>query len=278
MKKAGCRGPLALSTTAHFVLIETASANWIGFQTSSQQQLTANAVWKENAYIMQTISLISTLLLLLTGCTPSGDQSGRALSSTSVKKAAAALPVNSENMETATFGTGCFWCTEAIFESLEGVHTAVSGYSGGHVENPTYEEVCKKTTGHAEVVQITYDPAVISFIELLEVFWQTHDPTTLNRQGNDVGPQYRSAIFYHNEAQQQAAEKSKIELEAANIWPNPIVTEISPYLNFYAAEDYHQEYYERVGNRNPYCSMVITPKVEKFRKVFKDKLKKKKAD
>ena len=184
------------------------------------------------------------------------------------------LLINSDNMEIATFGTGCFWCTEAIFESLEGVSAAVSGYSGGHVDNPTYEAVCDKTTGHAEVVQITFDPTVITFENLLEVFWETHDPTTLNRQGNDIGPQYRSVIFYHNERQQFAAEKAKKEADASSQWSNPIVTEISPYINFYKAESEHQGFYERVGNRNPYCSIVISPKMEKFRKTFKEKLKK----
>ncbi|MEL6863161.1 MAG: peptide-methionine (S)-S-oxide reductase MsrA [Bacteroidota bacterium] len=179
-----------------------------------------------------------------------------------------------EGMEVATLGTGCFWCTEAVFQSLEGVSSAISGYSGGHVENPSYEQVVSKTTGHAEVVQVTYDPKVITFEELLEVFWRTHNPTTLNRQGNDVGPQYRSAIFYHDEVQKAAAEKSLKETDASGLWPDPIVTEITAFSNFYAAEDYHQEYYDRVGDRNPYCTYVITPKVEKFKKEFKEKLKK----
>lgn len=182
--------------------------------------------------------------------------------------------VNNGNVQLATFGTGCFWCTEAIFKSLEGVLAVESGYSGGHVENPTYEQVCAKTTGHAEVVRITFDPMKISFEELLDVFWRSHDPTTLNRQGNDVGPQYRSAIFYHDDGQKALAEASFRETDASDLWPDPLVTEISPLLNYYKAENYHQEYFDRVGDRNPYCTFVVKPKVEKFKKAFKDKLKK----
>mgnify|MGYP003339738122 FL=1 len=174
--------------------------------------------------------------------------------------------------DTITLGTGCFWCTEAVFQQLEGVEKATSGYSGGHVENPTYEEVCNKTTGHAEVIQVVFDPKKISVDELLEVFWQTHDPTTLNRQGNDVGPQYRSVIFYHNEEQRQKAEDYKAKLDKSGAWDKPIVTAIEPYKNFYKAEDYHQNYYKNNGNA-PYCYFVIRPKVEKFEKVFKAKLK-----
>ncbi|MEM9919608.1 MAG: peptide-methionine (S)-S-oxide reductase MsrA [Bacteroidota bacterium] len=179
-----------------------------------------------------------------------------------------------EKLETATLGTGCFWCTEVVFESLEGVYSVESGYSGGHVDNPTYEQICSKTTGHAEVVRIQFDPGVISFADLLDVFWQTHDPTTLNRQGNDVGPQYRSAIFYHNEAQKSIAERSKVETDASSLWPNPIVTEISALKNYYPAENYHQNYFNRIGDRNPYCTYVVKPKVNKFKEAFKDKLKK----
>lgn len=175
------------------------------------------------------------------------------------------------NIETATFGTGCFWCTEAIFQQLEGVIKVMSGYSGGHVVNPTYEQVCNKTTGHAECLNIEYDKTKISFDELLEVFWKSHDPTTLNRQGNDSGPQYRSAIFYHNEEQKQKAEKYKAELNETDIFKDPIVTEIEPFTIFYPAENYHQNYYNNNGAQ-PYCSYVIRPKVEKFRKIFKDKL------
>lgn len=175
-------------------------------------------------------------------------------------------------MELATFGNGCFWCTEAVFQDLNGVVKVVSGYAGGHVENPTYKQVCSATTGHAEVLQISFDPQKISYEELLEVFWETHDPTTLNRQGNDVGPQYRSIIFYHDENQKQLAEKYKQELDASGAFADPIVTLIEPLPKFYPAEDYHQNYFKLNGHQ-PYCSFVVRPKVEKFRKVFKDKLK-----
>ena len=174
--------------------------------------------------------------------------------------------------ETATFGAGCFWCTEAVFQRLKGVVKVESGYSGGSVPNPTYEAVCTGKTGHAECTQIYFDPKIISFKELLEVFWKTHDPTTLNKQGADVGTQYRSVIFYHNEEQKLLAEKYKHELDSAKIWNDHIVTEISPLKIFYKAEDYHQNYYNQNGNQ-PYCSFVITPKIEKFKKVFAEKLK-----
>lgn len=173
----------------------------------------------------------------------------------------------------ATFGNGCFWCTEAIFQQLEGVKKVTSGYSGGHVVNPTYEQVCAKNTGHAEALQIVYDPTVISFDELLEVFWKTHDPTTLNRQGNDVGPQYRSVIFYHDNSQKEKSEAYKAELDKSGAWPNPVVTAIEPFKNFYPAEDYHQNYF-KLNGKAPYCQYVIRPKLEKFEKIFKDKLKK----
>jgi len=173
----------------------------------------------------------------------------------------------------ATFGAGCFWCVEAVFQQLEGVVSVESGYAGGTVPNPTYRQVCTGTTGHAEVCQIRYDPAKISFDKLLEVFWQTHDPTTLNRQGADVGTQYRSVIFYHDDQQRDQAEKRKRDLNAAGIWNAPIVTEISPLLKFYKAEDYHQNYF-RTNPQERYCQFVIRPKIEKFRKVFKDELKK----
>ena len=176
------------------------------------------------------------------------------------------------NIERATFGTGCFWCTEAIFQQLNGVNNVVSGYAGGHVENPTYEAVCNKTTGHAECLQIEYDKTKITFDELLEVFWSSHDPTTLNRQGNDVGPQYRSAIFYHNDDQKEKAEKYKDQLNSSGVFKDPIVTEISPFTIFYPAEKDHQNYFNDNGSQ-PYCSYVIRPKVEKFRKSFKEKLK-----
>ncbi len=174
--------------------------------------------------------------------------------------------------DTATFGTGCFWCTEAIFQELEGVLKVTSGYSGGHVANPTYEQVCEKTTGHAEVCQVVYDPTKITYDELLEVFWKTHDPTTLNKQGNDVGPQYRSVVFYHSEVQQQKAAHYKDALDKSGAFNNPIVTAIEPYKNFYSAEQYHQNYYNSNGSQ-PYCYYVIRPKLEKFEKVFKNKLR-----
>lgn len=172
----------------------------------------------------------------------------------------------------ATFGTGCFWCTEAVFQKLKGVESVQSGFSGGHVENPSYQEVVTGTTGHAEVVQVVFDPQIISFPELLEVFWSSHDPTTLNRQGADVGPQYRSAIFYHSEKQKEEALKLRKSLNESEAFENQIVTEITPFSNFYPAEDYHNNYYEMNGNQ-PYCQFVIRPKVEKFKKVFSDKLK-----
>ena len=175
-------------------------------------------------------------------------------------------------MEKATLGAGCFWCVEAIFERLKGVDEAISGYSGGDIVNPSYREVSSGNTGHAEVVQVFFDPDIISYKEILEVYWKSHDPTQLNRQGADVGPQYRSVIFYHNEEQRKTAEKYKQELEKANIWDDPIVTTIEPFKNFFKAEDYHQEYYENNKNQG-YCQFVITPKIEKFKKVFSDKVK-----
>ena len=178
-----------------------------------------------------------------------------------------------EGLAVATFGSGCFWCTEAVFQNVEGVEKVESGYSGGKVKNPTYKEVCSGLTGHAEVIQVHYDTAKVSYEELLEIFWKTHDPTTLNRQGADEGTQYRSVVFYHNEEQKKLAEKYKAELDKSGAFDNPIVTEISPYTEFYKAEDYHQNYYNLNGNA-PYCSYVIQPKLEKFRKVFKHKLKK----
>jgi len=175
--------------------------------------------------------------------------------------------------ELATFGAGCFWCVEAVYQELDGVVTVVSGYAGGTVDNPTYEQVCTGKTGHAEVAQITYDPAKVSYEDLLEIFWRTHDPTTLNRQGADHGTQYRSAIFYHDENQKKTAEAYKKKLSESGAWDKPLVTEIVPLKKFYKAENYHQNYYR--GNPNQgYCALVIAPKLEKFRKVFKGKLKK----
>lgn len=180
---------------------------------------------------------------------------------------------NEEGTQLATFGTGCFWCTEAIFQNVDGVEKVESGYSGGKTKNPTYKEICSGLTGHAEVVQLTYNPKKISFDELLEIFWKTHDPTTLNRQGNDEGTQYRSVIFYHNDQQKKLATAYKNKLNESGAFSQPIVTEISEFSTFYKAENYHQNYYNLNGNA-PYCSIIIQPKVEKFKKVFKEKLKK----
>jgi len=177
-----------------------------------------------------------------------------------------------QSMQTATLAGGCFWCLEAVFEQLKGVEKVVSGYTGGKVENPTYEMVCSGATGHAEAVQITFDPAQISYRELLEVFFSIHDPTTLNRQGNDIGTQYRSAIFYHDAGQKTSAEAVIAELEAARRWNNPIVTEVVAYTKFYPAETYHQEYF-RNHPYQPYCQVVIAPKLDKFRKQFLQRLK-----
>jgi peptide-methionine (S)-S-oxide reductase len=180
--------------------------------------------------------------------------------------------VMSKERETATVGGGCFWCTEAVFLEVKGVQSVVSGYAGGTVEHPTYHQVCSGMTGHAEVVQITFDPEVISYADVLEIFWRTHDPTTLNRQGPDTGTQYRSVIFYHNDQQRAIAEQLKGELDASGQWKKPIVTEIAPLTKFYAAEDYHQDYY-RQNRYQPYCFVMIDPKLKKFRKDFADKLK-----
>jgi peptide-methionine (S)-S-oxide reductase len=179
----------------------------------------------------------------------------------------------SQGRETATLAGGCFWCLEAVFLELNGVEKVVSGYSGGTVETPTYQEVTTGTTGHAEAVQIFFNPKEISYRDILEVFFTIHDPTTLNRQGADVGTQYRSAIFYHNDAQKNSAENVIGELRRSTLWENPIVTEIIPFENFYPAEDYHQDYYKQNSNE-PYCRLVIEPKVAKLRKHFMDKLKK----
>lgn len=174
--------------------------------------------------------------------------------------------------DTATFGAGCFWCVEAVFTELKGVLSVTSGYAGGTVKNPGYKEVCSGTTGHAEVARIVYDPAVISFDELLEVFWQTHDPTTPDRQGNDIGTQYRSVVFYHNDAQRARAEHYKEALNKSGAWDAPVITEISPLTTFYPAEDHHQNYFAQ-NSEQAYCQYVIRPKLEKFRKAFHDRLK-----
>ncbi|OWY25123.1 peptide-methionine (S)-S-oxide reductase [Sphingobacteriales bacterium UPWRP_1] len=177
-----------------------------------------------------------------------------------------------DSLEVATLGGGCFWCLEAVYQSLEGVVKVESGYSGGNVKNPSYKEVCTGRTGHAEVVQVTFNPAVITYQDIIDIFWHIHDPTTLNRQGNDVGTQYRSAVFYHNAAQQAIAQQSKDEAQISGTWLSPIVTEIVPFTVFYKAEDYHQNYFNDNPNQ-PYCVYVVNPKVQKFRKQYKDRLK-----
>ena len=178
----------------------------------------------------------------------------------------------SDKLELATFGAGCFWCTEALFERVKGVEKVVSGYSGGTVENPTYQQVCSGQTGHAEAVQVTFDPAIISYADLLEIFWKTHDPTTLNQQGPDVGTQYRSAVFYHNQEQKKIAEAYKQQLVESKAFEKPIVTEITKFTNFYSAEKYHQDYFE-LNRGQPYCRRYISPKIKKFNHMFRDKLK-----
>jgi peptide-methionine (S)-S-oxide reductase len=175
--------------------------------------------------------------------------------------------------QTAILAGGCFWCLEAVFDELKGVESVESGYSGGHVPNPTYKQVCSDTTGHAEAVRVTFDPTIITYRDLLKVFFAIHDPTTLNRQGNDIGTSYRSAIFYLDDEQKRVAEEVIAELTAAQIWPNPIVTEVTPFDAFYLAEDYHQEYFAK-NPFQPYCMAVVAPKVTKFRKQFVERLKK----
>lgn len=180
--------------------------------------------------------------------------------------------LNKEGLEIATLGGGCFWCIEAVFDELKGVEKSVSGYSGGKSANPSYREVCSGLSGHAEVINVYFDPKIISYEDILRVFFHVHDPTTLNRQGNDVGTQYRSVIYYHNEAQHASAKKIIEEIEKSKLWDSKIVTEVSTFARFYPAEDYHQEYYKLNGHE-PYCQYVISPKMKKFRKEFKDKLK-----
>ncbi len=192
---------------------------------------------------------------------------------TQTNNMSSALMNISEKIDTATFGTGCFWCTEAVFEELKGVLKVTSGYSGGQVENPTYNQVTTGGTGHAECVQIQYEPEKITFEELLEVFFQVHDPTTLNRQGADVGTHYRSVIFYHNDEQKEKALFYKNNLNINEVYDKPIITEVTPAAKFYVAENYHQEYYANNKNSNPYCAVVIRPKLEKLQKVVASKLK-----
>lgn len=211
-------------------------------------------------------SLLLTILVAGTSC-------GQKAKEKQVDKSMANQVVNTAGLELATFGSGCFWCTEAIFLDVEGVYNVQSGYTGGKVKNPTYREVCSGLTGHAEVIQLNYDPKKITYDELLEIFWKTHDPTTLNKQGADEGTQYRSVIYYHNDEQKRLAESYKKQLDDEKVFNGPIVTEISPATVFYKAEDYHQNYYN-LNQDQPYCSFVIQPKLEKFRKVFKEKAKK----
>lgn len=219
---------------------------------------------------MKTILIIITLLAALgVYALLPGPSTNRAMDKHGEKN-----PMGTTALDTATFGAGCFWCVEAVFQNLKGVQSVVSGYAGGTVKNPTYEDVCSGATGHAEVCQIAYDPKQVTYPELLEVFWKTHDPTTLNQQGNDAGTQYRSAIFYHNEEQKKLAEHYKKELDSSKAFDAPIVTEIAPFTNFYKAEDYHQNYFNEHGAQ-PYCQVVIRPKVDKFKKAFKEKLKEK---
>jgi peptide-methionine (S)-S-oxide reductase len=194
--------------------------------------------------------LLACLLPTIAACEPS------------MNNEPASAPKVPEGAEIATLGAGCFWCVEAVYQQLDGVHSVVSGYMGGHVANPTYEQICNKDTGHAEVVQVVFDPEKISYQKILAWFWELHDPTTLNRQGNDVGPQYRSAIFYHSDEQKKFAEASK--KAAAPDFPNPIVTEITKASKFWPAENYHQDYYFQNRSRNPYCRAVITPKLKKL--------------
>lgn len=208
-----------------------------------------------------SISIVLILFCCLTGCSQR----------TAANKTNDMKTIDKDKYEVATLGAGCFWCVEAVFQELKGVVKVESGYTGGHVENPTYEQICTKLTGHAEVTQVFFDPEVITFEEILEVFWSTHNPTTPDQQGADKGPQYRSAIFYNSDAQRLAAEKSKIEV-APELWDDPIVTEVSPLGAYYPAEEYHQDFYTNNPNYG-YCRAVINPKMSKFRKRFADKLK-----
>jgi peptide-methionine (S)-S-oxide reductase len=223
--------------------------------------------------------MLAACVVFLAGClsqhTLSGSQTlpPREKGTKTMEKPLPTTPVTvPPGREVATIAGGCFWCTEAIFLELKGVEKVVSGYAGGHVENPSYEQVCTGRTGHAEAIQITYDPKVISYENILRVFFTTHDPTTLNRQGADVGPQYRSAVFYHNDSQKRAAEAVIREITAEGIWKSPIVTEVTAFSNFYAAEEYHQNYYAR-NSSQPYCRVVIEPKVAKFRQKYQSLLK-----
>lgn len=214
--------------------------------------------------------LLNFTFLQLFSCAQSADSRMKQNTSDSSKTTAQVPP---EFQDTATVGSGCFWCTEAQFELLDGVISATSGFSGGFIKNPAYREVCNGNTGHAEVIQVRYDTRKLTYQDILEAFWASHDPTQLNRQGNDVGTQYRSVIFYHSENQKSIAETLKKRLDESGAYPDPVVTEISEFKAFYPAEDYHQNYFNENGDE-PYCQFVVAPKVEKFKKVFKDKLMK----
>jgi len=224
---------------------------------------------------MKNVTCLLALSVLIFSCS-SGKSANQITKAQESRDTAKVLTLKQDsttmNLDTATFGAGCFWCIEAVFQEVKGVVSVTSGYTGGTTKNPTYEEICTGRTGHAEVARIVYDTSLVSFDALLEIFWQTHDPTTINQQGNDVGTQYRSAVFYHNEEQRSKAEHYKKQLDASGAWDKPIVTEITALSEFYPAENYHQNYYRNNPNQG-YCRYVIQPKMEKFRKVFKDKLK-----
>lgn len=217
------------------------------------------------------ILCVTMAIVSLSSCAQNSNKEIPMMQNKTTSEAANATVTDSKN-DTATFGAGCFWCVEAQFQMLDGVIKVESGFSGGEIKNPSYKEVCTGRTGHAEVCNITYDPSKVSYEELLYAFWQSHDPTQLNRQGEDIGTQYRSVIFYHNDKQRQLAEEYKKKLNDEKVYNDPVVTEISPFTVFYKAEDYHQNYFNQNGNES-YCQFVVRPKVEKFKKVFKDKLK-----
>lgn len=215
---------------------------------------------------MKVLVGIVLMQILLAACGASGGEDHKP------PQTSTRTTMSAATTETATLGGGCFWCIEAVFQRLDGVIKVESGYSGGSVAHPKYKDVCAGTTGHAEVTQITFDPSVVSFEDILQVFFASHDPTTLNRQGNDVGTQYRSAIFTHSDEQARVAKAYIAQLTSAKTWADPVVTEVTPFKEFYVAEDYHQDYYNQNGSQ-PYCSFVVRPKVEKFLKMFPDKVK-----
>lgn len=223
--------------------------------------------------VLGILVLAGITLFSLSRCSAQASSNEQGLTTSNSKNEAEMVSnMDGKDLDTATFGAGCFWCVEAVFQDFKGVVSVTSGYSNGHVKNPTYKQVCNGNTGHAEVARIVFDPSQITFEELLDVFWHSHDPTTLNRQGNDAGTQYRSGIYYHNAEQKRIAEESKAQVSASGLWENPIVTEIVPVDNFSAAEDYHQNYYN-LNSGQPYCKAVIAPKIAKVRKKYADKLK-----